>query len=237
MATLTGVLEKLHFPLYDAFVLRDGSRTFGEAVGAGDRIRFFTDIQGKTRLETNLQAAGVLPSHNTFEARALRVAASAMARCFVDGRRARRVLDNARRMDYARGAAARRPDAEKLAEFTGFLHGELQECCAEEGAAALAGLIYGSVLSLIVGEKVMIEMPTFWFPSGAGVFSHNGSVSHGSPDPTATFRFAEPVLIEAHESFRVEVAFPAGVPPALSRRTGPFRLWVVLDGYLTRDVQ
>jgi hypothetical protein len=80
-------------------------------------------------------------------------------------------------------------------------------------------------------------MPTFWFPSGAGVFSHHGSISHGAPDPMATFRFAEPVTIEARESFRVEVSFPAGVPEALAQLAGPFRLWVVLDGYLTRDVQ
>ena len=39
-------------------------------------IRFFVDIQSKTKLETNLQASGVLPSLNTFEARALRVVVS-----------------------------------------------------------------------------------------------------------------------------------------------------------------
>ena len=39
-------------------------------------IRFFVDVQQKTRLETNLQASGVLPSLNTFEARAMRVVIS-----------------------------------------------------------------------------------------------------------------------------------------------------------------
>ena len=39
-------------------------------------IRFFVDVQNKTKLETNLQAAGQLPSLNTFEARALRVVVS-----------------------------------------------------------------------------------------------------------------------------------------------------------------
>ncbi len=39
-------------------------------------IRFFVDIQNKTKLETNLQASGVLPSQNRFEARALRVVTS-----------------------------------------------------------------------------------------------------------------------------------------------------------------
>ena len=58
----------------------------------------------------------------------------------------------------------------------------------------LADLIYYSVTSLIVGEKVMIEMPTFWFPSGAGVSPGFSVSNNGTPDPTATFRFAEPVI-------------------------------------------
>ncbi|MGQ0567985.1 MAG: hypothetical protein ACT4P5_00430, partial [Armatimonadota bacterium] len=114
----------------------------------------------------------------------------------------------------------------------------------------LADLIYNSVTSLIVGEKIMIEMPTFWFPSGAGVSPGFPTISnHCEPDPTATFRFAEPVFIEPQQNFRVEMAFPQGVPgaefaltdvkrdPFLAGQKGPLRIWVVLDGYLTRDVQ
>jgi hypothetical protein len=89
-----------------------------------------------------------------------------------------------------------------------------------------------------VGEKVMIEMPTFWFPGGAGVSPGNGLViNHGEPDPQATFRFAEPVFIEARQNFRVEMSFPHGLSPELAALPGPLRLWVILDGYLTRDVQ
>ena len=58
----------------------------------------------------------------------------------------------------------------------------------------------------------MIEMPTFWFPSGAGVSPGLTVSNHGEPDPTATFRFAEPVYIEPQQNFRVEMAFPQGVP-------------------------
>ena len=90
----------------------------------------------------------------------------------------------------------------------------------------------------------MIEMPTFWFPSGAGVSPGLSVSNHGVPDPTATFRFAEPVFIEPQQNFRVEMAFPQGVPGVglydknkLAHVTGPLRIWVVLDGYLTRDVQ
>ena len=110
----------------------------------------------------------------------------------------------------------------------------------------LADLIYNSVTSLLVGEKTMIEMPTYYFPAGAGVSPGNQSLpSHGEPDPMATFRFSEPVMIEPNQNFRVEILFPQGVPTTqgsstpmrLGNATGPLRLWVVLDGYLTRDVQ
>lgn len=112
------------------------------------------------------------------------------------------------------------------------------EAGCESGNTFLSELIYNSVTSLLVGEKTMIEMPTFWFPAGAGVNSGDGSVmNHGEPDPMATFRFAEPVMIEPQQSFRVEMQFPRDVPRAVATATGPLRIWVVLDGYLTRDVQ
>jgi hypothetical protein len=99
--------------------------------------------------------------------------------------------------------------------------------------------VFNSVTTLLVGEKVMIEMPTYWFPSGAGVFA-NGSApvaNHGNPDPTATFRFAEPVFIEPQQNFRVEILFPDDVPDTVKSAGAPLRVWVVLDGYLTRDAQ
>ena len=61
MAKVQGVKEKLHFPLYDAFfVTRPTTRakTFQDAMTDPRVIRFFVDVQNKTKLETNLQAAG-----------------------------------------------------------------------------------------------------------------------------------------------------------------------------------
>jgi hypothetical protein len=217
MAKVQGVKEKLHSPVYDAFFVKDedkaggNKKTFIDFMTDPRVIRFFVDVQNKTKLETNLQAAGVLPSLNTFEARALRV-----------------VVSSLHRFDPTKGTKS--------------------EIKAERNEAEiLADLIYNSVTSLIVGEKIMIEMPTFWFPSGAGVSPGFLTVSnHGEPDPTATFRFAEPVYIEPQQAFRVEMAFPQGVPGQqvtppdpnkLAGVTGPLRIWVVLDGYLTRDVQ
>lgn len=202
MARVQGVKEKLHSPLYDAFFVKE-DRRFTDFMTDPRVIRFFVDVQNKTRLETNLQAAGVLPSLNAFEARALRV-----------------IVSN-QRFDYDAKAA------------------NLNE------SEVLADLIYNSVTSFVVGEKIMIEMPTFWFPAGAGVSPGLPRVSnHGEPTPEATFRFAEPVVIEPQQNFRVEMAFPQGVPGRekpderkLAGVKGPFRIWVVLDGYLTRDVQ
>jgi len=217
MAKVQGVKEKLHWPLYDAFFVPNGGAapapSFGsEMVKRDPRVlRFFVDVQNKTKLETNLQASGVLPSLNTFEARALRVVVSPLV-----------------------------PREEKG-------DGKVVDRRFSPTDNILADLIYSSVTTLLVGEKVMIEMPTFYFPSGAGVSPGAQNVpSHGEPDPMATFRFSEPVTIEPNQNFRVEMMFPHGVPgqgstpeqnKGLAAVTGPFRLWVVLDGYLTRDVQ
>jgi hypothetical protein len=211
MGKVQGVSEKLHYPIYDAFFVPEGA-SFQSKLTDPRVIRFFVDVQNKTRLETNLQASGVLPSLNKFEARAMRVVVSSPE-------------------------GSRPIDAQDFNE-----------------AGFLTDLIYNSVTTLIVGEKIMIEMPTFFFPSGAGVSQGTGSpligvvLNHGQSDPMSTFRFAEPVPIESQQNFRVEISFPQGVPGQTQPGTdpvqdklagvkGPFRIWVVLDGYLTRDVQ
>ena len=206
MAKVQGVSEKLQGLLYDAFFVpsEPATATFQSAMTDPRVIRFFVDIQNKTKLETNLQAAGVLPSLNKYEARALRVIVSNI------------------RFTSTKGESNRNE------------------------SEVLADLIYNSVTTLIVGEKVMFEAPTFWFPSGAGVNPGFPRITnHGEPNPMATFRFAEPVYIEPQQNFRVEMLFPRGVPgqgstpdaTMLAGVKGPFHIWVALDGYLTRDVQ
>ena len=187
MAKVTGVKEKLHMPLYDAFVVPRPNRqppgNFAASMLDPRMIRFFVDTQDKTKLETNLQASGVLPSQNRYEARALRVVT------------------------------------------------------ADLPPALISDLIYHSVTTLLVGEKIMVEAPTYLFPSGAGISPGDATVqNHGQPDPLATFRFAEAVAIEPQQNFRVEMLFPQGVPGPLANAQSA-RVWTILDGYLTRDVQ
>ena len=45
-------------------------------------LKFFVNVQNKTKLETNLQSASLLPHYNTFEARAMRVVISDLPPAF-----------------------------------------------------------------------------------------------------------------------------------------------------------
>jgi hypothetical protein len=109
-----------------------------------------------------------------------------------------------------------------------------------DGFGSVIGkIIYNTVTTFFVGEKIMIQVPTWFFPAGAGPYSENGNVTtHGYPNPQATFRFAEPVTIDAQQNFRVEIEVPeSDVLSELQRLYGPLFIWVTLDGYMTRDVQ
>ena len=44
--------------------------------------------------------------------------------------------------------------------------------------------IYNTVTTLYVGEKIMIQMPTWFFPSGAGPYSDQGVAPRTAPSPT-----------------------------------------------------
>jgi hypothetical protein len=203
MAIVQGVKEKVHLPIYDCFFLpgpKNGQapKTFVEMMADPPVIRFFVDVKGKTKLETNMQVGGQWADQSTFEVRTLRVVMSS---------------------PWSRGESIKEP-------------------------VILSDLINNSVVTLIVGEKIMIQAPTWFFPGGAGITSGFPNVSnHGESNPMATFRFSEPVVIDRQQNFRVEMLFPHGLPGAatqpepdgLAGLKGPFRIWVVLDGSLTRE--
>ena len=336
MAVVQGIKEKVHLPIYDSLkVKREEQWRDAES---SSTLRFFVDVQGKTKLETNLQAAGLLSHYNTFEARAMRVCISDLPPEFPDDPSAEdeemdvsdfddnvAVRDSTGKIGIVDDPAAAAPvvidsepgflvtnvplvpvtadieigldrlvellkearDSEdgfaSLAadddEVTGMSAGGLdvdQDVVAElggliwlstddiegylfdddqipekkrpvgeqldtnNGSGTIIGkLIYNTVTTFYVGEKVMIQMPTWFFPAGAGVYSEGASfTSHGEPTPTATFRFAEPVFIDKQQNFRVEMEIPdADTLKEIQRIYGPLSVWVVLDGYMTRDVQ
>jgi len=291
-------------------------------------LKFFVDVQGKTKLETNLLSASLLPHYNTFEARALRVVVSDLSpqfppapdrtatteadvlqsdpenstvedNLYVDQEgtplafgkdpatdkgpkvavtaeielgldRIVELIQEAHDSDdgtadivptekgVTLSANGVDPDPDAVESGGGFitlteddLYTMLEDLPESEqpldaqiisnngDGTILSKLIYNTVTTLYVGEKVMIEMPTWFFPSGAGPYSEGGKFStHGEPNPTATFRFAEPIFIDKQQNFRVEIDIPdADVLKDLQRIYGPLFIWVVLDGYMTRGVQ
>src|SRR6266511_2014651 len=82
MAIVQGIREKVHAPVYDCLTV-EAKQQLREAEPSST-LKFFVTVQGKTKLETNLQAASLLPHYNTFEARALRVVISDLPPEFPD---------------------------------------------------------------------------------------------------------------------------------------------------------
>ena len=279
MAVVQGIRERVHLPIYDSLHVEPEEQF--RKKGPSSVLKFFVDVQGKTKLETNLQSASLLPHYNTFEARAMRVVISDLAPEFPDDvdvelegnskndftgtppdkftvslKRAMELLTEAR--DSEEGfaetsiASGEEVDTGGVATFirTGDIEGGItdldnsapppEQVSPGNGAGSLMSrLVYNTVTTLYVGEKVMISMPTWFFPGGAGPFSETGKfTTHGEPNPTATFRFAEPIFIDKQQNFRVEIEVPdSDQLKEIQKIYGPLFVVVVLDGYMVRDVQ
>src|SRR5678816_2789680 len=82
MAIVQGIREKVHLPIYDSLSVEPGKQL--REAESSSILRFFVDVQKKTKLETNLQSASLLPHYNTFEARAMRVVISDLPPEFPD---------------------------------------------------------------------------------------------------------------------------------------------------------
>jgi hypothetical protein len=321
MAVVQGIKEKVHLPIYDALEIEPGKQL--RDAEKSSTLKFFVDVQSKTKLLTNLQSASLLPHYNTFEARAMRVVISDLPPRFpeeptattdadvmkpdptaddpenesevnvgTDGKpvdtggnpvtasvtlgldrimellkRARENakdssadidLEDDKEVELDADGVTGDIDVEAIVADGGYasltvddlegmiddLPDKFQPLAAQvspnNGAGSiLSKLIYNTVTTFYVGEKVMIEMPTWFFPAGAGPYAESGKFStHGEPNPTATFRFAEPIYIDKQQNFRVEIEIPdAEVLEELQKIYGPLFIWVVLDGYMTRGVQ
>jgi hypothetical protein len=322
MAVVQGIREKVHLPLYDSVSIEPRKQLVD--VERSSTLRFFVNVQNKTKLETNLQSASLLPHYNTFEARAMRVVISDLPPEFPsiedkdkapvkaegddafdvsadEGKQfdkagntppqtgqagpvraeieigldeAMDLLKEARESDEKEATLDVEADSvtlvddngdevsdggviTKIADAGGQVRLGVKDLEAvieklekrspprvqlrpHDGAGTVVGkLIYNTVTTFYVGEKVMISMPTWFFPGGAGEYSGTGKfTTNGEPSPLATFRFAEPIYIDRQQNFRVEIEIPeAEVLKELQKLYGPLSIWVVLDGYMTRGVQ
>jgi hypothetical protein len=329
MAVVQGIREKVHLPIYDSVFVESGKqlREVEELDNSGT-LKFFVNVQKKSKLETNLQSASLLPHYNTFEARAMRVVISDLPPVFDDKVTAKSVDtdgvdpfvedDKGEEVLVDENGAVSDTDADNVnsisveleltlsrimellrearADSEGFTtvdvtneeevtltaidpNGSELEVEVDADSVADAGtiflsvrdlealgralkeeamippdeqfrpnngsgnliskIIFNTVTTLYVGEKIMIQMPTWFFPGGAGAYSEGATfVSHGEPSPMATFRFAEPIYIDKQQNFRVEIEVTdKEILTEIQRIYGPLNVWVVLDGYMVRDVQ
>jgi hypothetical protein len=320
MAIVQGIREKVHLPIYDCLKVEPGKQL--RDAESTSTLKFFINVQDKTKLLTNLQSASLLPHYNTFEARAMRVVISDTPPEFPDPEEDKNAprtkgadaeefdvtdeegdelpnpvpgtainganlaadldLDLRRVMNLLREARDSQDketflpaddedvtlfdgdneieddasltaiadaggvifmtvaDLEALAQTMEKKSPPLEQIRPNDGAGTIIGkLIFNTVTTFFVGEKVMVQMPTWNFPGGTGVFGPGGkSISHGEPTPLATFRFAEPIYIDKQQNFRVELEVPdADDLKEIQKIYGPLFIWVVLDGYMTRGVQ
>ena len=330
MAVVSGIKEKVHLPIYDSIHVEPEKQL--REIETSSKLKFFVNVQGKTRLETNLQAASLLSHYNTFEARAMRIVISDLPPVFPNGESGDAFLTKGEdaeefpitdedgetldltevnaSIEAAGGTALSQDELDALAgdismdlamvmdllkearesedkeavididdeetvtvfagnpeldtnQVTGIVDAggvivlsvsdlealakslekkapPLEQIRFNDGAGnIISKLIYSTVATFYVGEKIMIEMPAWFFPGGAGAYSEGGKViTHGEPSPTATFRFAEPIYIDKQQNFRVELEVPdSDTLKEIQKIYGPLFIWVVLDGYMTRDVQ
>jgi hypothetical protein len=300
MAAVKGMKEFVHLPQYDSITVKPKEQL--SKVLSSNVLRFFVDVTGKTKLQTNMQASSLLPHWNTYEARAMRVVISDLPpqlptnkeieltlevvkfdgtpvetggvqktvvvknfplNLFADfkrqvdvppsqPRRLSQAALNALGLTLASGSSLLDTEfaeinqdtlieaANKFEETFGKSVMPLNEQFFTNGFGGVIGkFVYNTVTTFFVGEKIMIQVPTWFFPAGAGPYSEDGKVTtHGYPSPQATFQFAEAVKIDAQQNFRVEIEVPeSDVLSDLQRLYGPLSIWVVLDGYMQRDVQ
>ena len=85
------------------------------------------------------------------------------------------------------------------------------------------------LLAILVGVVLLAAMSR----RNSGVLVRSATVARGNIRAVISTNGK----IEPQQNFRVEMLFPQGVPDAVRSALGPLRIWVVLDGYLTRDVQ
>jgi hypothetical protein len=82
MATVQNIREKVQALVYDCVAVEPEKQL--REVESSSTLKFFVNVQRKTKLETNLQSASLLPHYNTYEARAMRVVISDLPPEFSD---------------------------------------------------------------------------------------------------------------------------------------------------------
>src|SRR5688572_19386257 len=177
MAIVQGIREKVHLPIYDSLTVEAGKQL--RDAEPSSTLKFFVDVQKKTKLETNLQSASLLPHYNTFEARALRVVISDLPPDFGDkkvdfeghtqtgecvpvGVPLDECIDSIRTEEDVEINDVTVTVAQLAAKLKRMDIAPIDAQLRDDNTTAVINrLIYNTVTTLYVGEKIMIQMPTW----------------------------------------------------------------------------
>lgn len=191
MPRLHGVRERRHQPFWDSLVRTTGN----PAVAIQNLSSLFGNANIGNLALTNMQAAGVLASDQTYVILALR------CWLFFDGTN--------RRANYL----------------------------------GVASQLYWT---LTVGDKPLFQAPTWYFPSGGGVWGYDATTSIfnlGEPTQEAILKLARPIVVPVRQNFAAQAQFfSIGTTVALdglnSGATDDQKVILfMIDGLQTRDVQ
>ncbi len=84
----------------------------------------------------------------------------------------------------------------------------------------ISKLVFNTVTTLFVGEKIMIEMPTWFFPGGAGPYSFTSNmISHGEPTPPRPSALLSRSSSTSNRTFGSRSIFPTPTCTRKSKRS------------------
>lgn len=100
--------------------------------------------------------------------------------------------------------------------------------------------------TLVVGEKPMFQAPSWYIPSGGGIWGFDTAASvynNGEPTQEAILKLARPIIVPVRQNFSVQATFYAiGTTVALDQLNSGASddqkvILFMVDGLQTRDVQ
>lgn len=228
------VVEPIHQPLYSAHQLRAESDAGAPLTLPSEALMFTYPVGGAlagnagvtaTKLHTNMDAPGFLPTPKLFLVTGIRIIVSELT------------ADLKEELD----------DTNCWQESTA-TEASGGNCPESDLLEDLLKIIYGGYIRFFVGTKDYFSGPTFFTPGNTGVggvsstalasgaatlyYGKQNNTFHGIGRYFALDRY--PILVYPQQNFTLSINFPQPIRPSLNADR---IIWGVLDGILGRETQ